>query len=689
MATSASSGSGRTDQIWLSEVAAPEVRKTVTIEGRHYAVHGDEGKIHLLHQLLHSPSVSAEQLDSALVKLGMEDFTTSKAKAVGSHILIQALPSAQVALEERIRRVENGLIPEFPIPGKGAGPFKIVDRMKDLGVSEVRVAVLNGGAVEWARDWTLGLGKEEERPRMMSQAASISKNATALTVLSLISYCRTHSPSGLIDNMTLTLDTEVGALFEKDPRGRELWKKINPEGYPITVKQLLSHTAGLVNAFTDEEREIYEIDWIDRDFLDKVRVIHQKLAPSFGPEETSALEAAIKELEELQKRYEWTPSSDLNTLISRKQQEISSFIKNHSSSWPKGSSDFLIEELKNLDLLQKRREEGVRGPISTDDFLEGKFFPVRVVGPPGGEFAEEKYSNAGYVVLQKTLEIATQKPFAEIVQERVFNPLKMKSTYNPSPEKVIRGVENDGKPLLGWGCVVPPASGGLWTYPSDCAQLALALQRASAGGSITDADGAVLIDGDLAAQMLQDSPKPHTYTLGTEIDKAQNGSAYFFHGGALSSGCKTIMMAQRALGGPGVVVFTNCYAGGKILLDEIIRGVSKEYDWSGRETLSFAHTMKTEPLDPREWFSSVQGTYTFETQDERHAVTVVSEEGKVVAKVDQDKHPPGPTLTLTPLNKTTACFPREDLPGQFTLCDFKEEEGKMCLFLWGAKHIRQ
>jgi hypothetical protein len=189
--------------------------------------------------------------------------------------------------------------------------------------------------------------------------------------------------------------------------------------------------------------------------------------------------------------------------------------------------------------------------------------------------------------------------------------------------------------------------------------------------------------------MLQDSPKPHTYTLGTEIDKAQNGSAYFFHGGALSSGCKTIMMAQRALGGPGVVVFTNCYAGGKILLDEIIRGVSKEYDWSGRETLSFAHTMKTEPLDPREWFSSVQGTYTFETQDERHAVTVVSEEGKVVAKVDQDKHPPGPTLTLTPLNKTTACFPREDLPGQFTLCDFKEEEGKMCLFLWGAKHIRQ
>lgn len=91
----------------------------------------------------------------------------------------ELLPAGQAIVEGRIRNVEHGLIPVFPIPGKGGGPFKILDRMKDLGVSEVRVAVMNRGAVEWARDWTLGVGKQEERPQMLSQAASISKNVTA------------------------------------------------------------------------------------------------------------------------------------------------------------------------------------------------------------------------------------------------------------------------------------------------------------------------------------------------------------------------------------------------------------------------------------------------------------------------------------------------------------------------------
>src|SRR5262245_64159973 len=66
--------------------------------------------------------------------------------------LAVASASAQGAneVEERIRRVENGLLPAVMIKGQPA-EMKLADRMKFYRIPGVSVAVINNGSVEWAR----------------------------------------------------------------------------------------------------------------------------------------------------------------------------------------------------------------------------------------------------------------------------------------------------------------------------------------------------------------------------------------------------------------------------------------------------------------------------------------------------------------------------------------------------------
>jgi len=135
------------------------------------------------------------------------------------------------AVAARIRRVENGLLPAVTIKGRTLAPMNLIERMKHYRVPGMSIAVINRGALEWAR----GYGVAEaghHRPvtsETLFQAASISKPVAAMAALFFV------------ERGKLRLDDDVNATLIS-------WK-IPENEYTVrekvTLRRLLSHSAGL------------------------------------------------------------------------------------------------------------------------------------------------------------------------------------------------------------------------------------------------------------------------------------------------------------------------------------------------------------------------------------------------------------------------------------------------------------
>jgi CubicO group peptidase (beta-lactamase class C family) len=139
--------------------------------------------------------------------------------------------SAGTALEQRIARVEGRLLPGIIVKGGPAQAQALDDRMRALHTPAVSVAVLNDGAIEWARAYgVLEAGSSERATaRTRFQAASISKPVAAMAALRLVQEGR------------LALDEDVNAKLVS-------WKVPANDltaTEKVTLRRLLSHTAGL------------------------------------------------------------------------------------------------------------------------------------------------------------------------------------------------------------------------------------------------------------------------------------------------------------------------------------------------------------------------------------------------------------------------------------------------------------
>jgi len=141
-----------------------------------------------------------------------------------------------VPVEERIAHITSALTPVVIIEGEEPVAAKLEDRMRQLAVPGVSIAVISDGEIEWARGF--GFADLETRrpvtPETLFQAASISKPVAALASLRLVDR-------GLVD-----LDAPVNdRLVSWKVPDNELTAKT-----PVTLRQLLTHTAGLtVNGF--------------------------------------------------------------------------------------------------------------------------------------------------------------------------------------------------------------------------------------------------------------------------------------------------------------------------------------------------------------------------------------------------------------------------------------------------------
>jgi len=142
----------------------------------------------------------------------------------------QNAPATSPEIEQRIQHVTSGLIGGVVIKGDEHVTHTLADRMKELNVPGVSIAVIHEGKIEWARGFGVRrLGGPPVTADTMFQAGSISKPLAAMAALRLA------------QQGNLSLDTDVNTFLTS-------WKLPSDPvtaGKPITLRELLTHTAGM------------------------------------------------------------------------------------------------------------------------------------------------------------------------------------------------------------------------------------------------------------------------------------------------------------------------------------------------------------------------------------------------------------------------------------------------------------
>jgi CubicO group peptidase (beta-lactamase class C family) len=136
--------------------------------------------------------------------------------------------------------------------------------------------------------------------------------------------------------------------------------------------------------------------------------------------------------------------------------------------------------------------------------------PVTVIAVPGSSY---HYSGGGYEIVEALMDDVSKAPFTEIMDRLVLKPADMRhSTFaQPLPQalqpQAATGHFADGREISGGFHVFPEhAAAGLWSTPSDLANLLILVGRAWRGESPADAQGMVVMtnsdNGSILAEAL-------------------------------------------------------------------------------------------------------------------------------------------------------------------------------------------
>lgn len=134
-------------------------------------------------------------------------------------------------LAERISRIENGLEPNLQIDGDSIPNFNLEERMRQLRIPGLSIAVINNGEIEWAKGY--GMADSSENRKVNTEtlflAGSISKPVAAT---------RAHQ---LAEQGIIHLDSNVNSYLTS-------WKLPDnefTEKEKVTTRRILNHTSGL------------------------------------------------------------------------------------------------------------------------------------------------------------------------------------------------------------------------------------------------------------------------------------------------------------------------------------------------------------------------------------------------------------------------------------------------------------
>jgi CubicO group peptidase (beta-lactamase class C family) len=199
--------------------------------------------------------------------------------------------------------------------------------------------------------------------------------------------------------------------------------------------------------------------------------------------------------------------------------------------------------------------------------------PVRVDFVPGSQF---RYSGGGTTIVQLTLVDRLEKPFPAIMDETVIGKLGLKnSTYEQPlpPNRAARaasGHRANGNVVEGkWHVYPEMAAAGLWTTPTDLAEIAIEMAKSKRGKS-----NRVLTQQSTELML---TPRAEEAGLGWFVDPTGKTDR-FGHNGA-DEGFQALLVAFAATG-RGVVMMANS-DNGISMMQPLLDAVAREYQWPG------------------------------------------------------------------------------------------------------------
>jgi CubicO group peptidase (beta-lactamase class C family) len=133
-------------------------------------------------------------------------------------------------VDERVRRIEECLVLHPETRSTGLRRPINADRMETMNVPGVSVAVVNEGALEWARGYRVREAGTSDpvTPETLFRCCSISKMVAALGALRLVVEGRVELDDDVNDHLR---SWKVPRTGDWQPR--------------VTLRHLLSHTAGI------------------------------------------------------------------------------------------------------------------------------------------------------------------------------------------------------------------------------------------------------------------------------------------------------------------------------------------------------------------------------------------------------------------------------------------------------------
>ena len=178
-------------------------------------------------KLLRRGSVARRQ---RLMKVGITMHTHRFALLL-SVLIAAPVFAAETAADARIKQVENRLLPQAALKANIGRTITLEQRMRDLGIAGISIAVIDEGKIAWTRAYGVRdtVDKTPVTVDTLFQAGSISKPVAALGALRLVKDGK------------LTLDGDVNEKLKT-------WRVPDNEftkDEKVTLRRLTSHTAGL------------------------------------------------------------------------------------------------------------------------------------------------------------------------------------------------------------------------------------------------------------------------------------------------------------------------------------------------------------------------------------------------------------------------------------------------------------
>ncbi len=196
---------------------------------------------------------------------------------------------------------------------------------------------------------------------------------------------------------------------------------------------------------------------------------------------------------------------------------------------------------------------------------------VKVIFNPNTKW---RYSGGGYTILQLLMEEATGTTFPRMMENYLFDPLKLKNStfeHNLSAAQqnsIAKGHLENGKVVAGGYHKYPEkAAAGLWTTPMEYAEMIIDLEKSYIG------EPGKILKPETSRKML----KRYRGDMALGIVLKNSGDSLALAYGGWNEGymCDVYSYLKS---GSGVVIMTNSN-NGYMLIQEIYRSLAKEYGW--------------------------------------------------------------------------------------------------------------